>query len=224
MHRHLQRIREIYRQAGLLPLLRKIAGAVLERMRRVFRHRVDLIMAVDFRTTPAAETRDDLVLEEIQARHKTEIEAFIRRHHPDADNALGRLNDNMAHGYHGYLGRINGEVAAYGWWIDASMQHPQTCLHDIRLAPSDVYMFDLYVARAFRTRHAGAQFIVKWQNRLVARGYACGISSVLETNRGSLWVHHLSGWKRKDRRRVIFLFGQLLWSQGRLQRNDPLWF
>lgn len=176
-------IRCLGRRDGLVETARKVGGGLRGHDLIVLAKRLDVIadIALDRRLELA-----DLAAHDLPALAEFNARRCDRR-------ATGRFAAGLARGDHGFIARLDGEVAGYYWWVDRG--HPHLDRLGIRLAERDVYGFDFLLAEELRGDGRAVEFLYGIETRLRDLGYARVWGYVRADNRPARWLYSMRGYE-----------------------------
>ncbi len=191
----------------------------------IYRSHVELVFESDLCAPIPEAPANLLIVREFIRDDTAAVRLFIRTHNVHADYGLKRFAYNISHGYRAVLATTHdGEIVGYGWLSDQTQSHPAQRLHGITLGPRELYVFDLFVAPPFRKSTMALEFLIRAQHLGRERNFDRIVSTILESNRRSIRLHHLAGFREIDRHRVHVL-ANLVLSYGRnVVLRNSLWF
>jgi GNAT superfamily N-acetyltransferase len=210
---------------GIIATARKATAVVLRGLsQRIYRSHVEILLERDlFQPMPDAGS-SNLVVRELRPGDMAAVKECIHLHNVHPEYGTQRLAYNFRHGYRAALGILDGNVIAYGWLVGQGQWHPAQYLHDIKVGTGELFSCDLFVAPRHRKNNMAMEFLVRAQ--LIGResGFKRIVTSILETNRRSLWVHHQAGYREIGRHRVHTLFNYLMLCGRKVVVRNDLWF
>jgi hypothetical protein len=191
----------------------------------IYRSHVELVFESDLRAPIPESPASRLAVREFVRDDATAVQQFIRQHNVHADYGLKRFTYNISHGYRAVLATtLDGEIVGYGWLGDKTQSHPAQRLHGITLGPRELYVFDLFVAPPFRKSTMALEFLIRAQHLGRERNFDRVVSTILESNRRSIRLHHLAGFREIDRHRVHVLLSLVLLYGRNIVLRNSLWF
>jgi GNAT superfamily N-acetyltransferase len=219
------KLRSHLRDHGLAATACKISGAAFRLgSRAVYRNHVEILLECDLSLSMPDVSSHGLVVREFVNDDVNALRECIQLHNVHPDYALERLAYNLGHGYRAAVGTLDGRIIAYGWLVGQGKSHPAQRLHNIQVGADELFSCDLFVAPRHRKNNMAFEFLVQAQCVGRELGVKRIVTSILETNRRSLWVHHLAGYREICRHRVHTLLScTMLCGRKAVLRND-LWF
>jgi GNAT superfamily N-acetyltransferase len=191
----------------------------------IYRSHIELVFECDLCAPMPEAPASRLIVREFIHDDAAAVQQFIRQYNVHADYGLRRFAYNIGHGFRAVLATtLDGEIVGYGWWGNQSKSHPAQQLHGIRLGPKELYVFDLFVAPPFRKSTMALEFLIRAQQLGREHNFDRIVSTILESNRRSIRLHHLAGFHEIDYHRVHTLFNLVMVCGKKAIIRDQLWF
>jgi hypothetical protein len=191
----------------------------------IYRSHNELVFESDLCAPIPEAPANHLFVREFTRDDAAAVQNFILQHNVHADYGLKRFAYNIHHGYRAVLASTHdNEMVGYGWWGDQTQSHPSQRLHGIRLGPRELYVFDLFVAPPFRKSTMALEFLIRARHLGRECNFDRLVSTILESNRRSIRLHHLAGFREIDRHRIHVLFNLVLLHGRNVALHNPLWF
>ncbi len=202
------------------------AGAVVSRLRRylhahgwrrtaaevaqrtIGREEQLIVLVKDLGAIVQPRAHGEIGLEDLGAAHLPQLAQLNRkRGRPDADRRFAR---DLEHGFHGFVGYRDGELAGYYWWVDRDARSLHRDLRKlglgIELGEGEVYGSDFFLLEEHRGGGLAGEFLFGVERRLRERGYSRLWGYVASDNRPARWVYSTRGYEPMwlvDRRRAL---------------------
>lgn len=213
------------RNQGMAATARKALAVVWHRLtQHIYRSHVEILLDRDLRLPAQKSDANTLLVRELGPQDIDAVRECIRNHNVHPEYGAARLAYNINHGYRAAIGILDGKVIAYGWLVGQAQTHPSQRLHDILLRPNELFACDLFVAPKFRRNNMALEFMIRAQETGRELGIQRIVTSILESNRRSLRVHHQAGYREIGRHKVHTFFNYLMLCGRRVVIHDELWF
>jgi GNAT superfamily N-acetyltransferase len=169
----------------------------------------ELILAIDLRDLrpPSCRLPSGMRIEEACPHHegalrtsftpKSSLAAYLRTGHP------------------GFIAFVGDTPVGYIWYahrgIPSERRHPAVTRHDLELGEGDLYLFDFYLARAWRGGGVATSFLDAVCTMLRQKGYQRAFGFVDAQNKAARWLYTSMGWQIINRRGGHVVLKQFLY-------------
>lgn len=220
MHQKIRKLIDLQKSHGLAKTLVFSWEALQERFFALFYERIkDIVTIWDLTDEKKIKRYHQLSIEEIDKNTLPGLMAFCDEHHLSSQ-IKSKLHNYLDNGFSGFILKQNAEMIGFMWWVDNQLpvkqNHPSLQVYDISLDNDEVYMFDNFLAPAFRGNANAIQFLILVREQLTKMGYKKAIAYVRANNRPARWVYAVQGWKNEGdlvRHKILRVF---LIANGRL--------
>ena len=110
-----------------------------------------------------------------------------------------RFRADFERGVHGFVGRRDGAVVGYYWWIEAERADLHSDLawlgDTLQMQPGDAYGSDFYILPAHRPGGTANEFLFHVEGSLRDRGFARLWGYVDSGNRQARWLYSSRGYQ-----------------------------
>jgi len=127
--------------------------------------------------------------------------------------------------YHGAVAELDGRIIGCLWWFDHRLAqtyiHPHLLRLNLKLAPGEVWSFDLHILKECRGGGISNDFFTLFRKYLKGAGYTKLYGHVESNNIPAVWLHKLQGYKPLKTVKSQLICRALLLSDGQMFLKNP---
>jgi GNAT superfamily N-acetyltransferase len=184
-------------------------------------YREEVILMKDLNDLMSFPFKNDLEIEKIEKKTIKSLLQIRDQSEIDKEDSYKMFNEYLCNNCKGFIAKLKGEIIGYIWWANNTMQsnfsHVAARFYskEIKLSPTDVYMFDYFIVDRHRGGGNGVEFLSKVLTELKNLGYKRSFGYVVTSNLPAMWLYRLTSFKDMKKVKVLRLFLYLVFRNNR---------
>lgn len=199
-------------------LLTKRIGLKNTLQRLVYNSHEEILLAKDLTAATDIPSPHDLKVSVIDRTCLPRMALFRKEAGIGGEDPLPALTAYLDNGFYGFLAEINGEIIGYIWWGDTKTKFdfdPQGYgfyARQVKMAPTDTFGFDLFMAPKNRNAKIALEFLSRAFFAAQKLGYLRNYGYVVDKNMPARWIYSAAGFKEIGRIKVRRIFVYFLFK------------